>query len=888
MCWGGGGATTGGGGGGDRRRRDLDKIIDQEIGIKTKEEKLNSDTHWKPPPAVAAAGASMTMVVARKKKKKGGSLILTNRKYQFLLESGLTGSQDLRISGLRLSEDNIRRWISELRINEGPHKPTKLSIVVADQPAKTIPKEKIEYTAEDISSISKDAKVMHLLHSAINNVMSNRVIQCKTAKEIWDALEIRCQGTDAIKKNKRIILTQEYEHFDSKSDKSLTDLYDRFVKLLNDLSLVDKKHDIEGSNLKFLLALPECWDLKATILRDNYGHDETTLDEIYGMLKTYELKMDQRSKRNGRNSRIVALNAEEESPKVDVSKKGNGKALIIKSDSESSSSDDDDSETEYLPEVDVDEEMMKLCALMVKGITKIAYRKFRRGKKFSKKGRSPDKKGFRKSEGKGGKSNRGDYSNVKCYNCGEKGHISPDCKKGKSDKGKALVTKKKSWTDTSDSEDEENYALTANADSSSDAAELKGNRKNILVLDSGCSGHMTGNKALLLDFLKKAGPEVSYGDGNIGKTLGYGKINLGNIIIEKVDLTLGLKHNLSSISQICDRGYHVDFFEEHCEVISNSTGKVVLKGYMHGNIYEARLSTSTDGSTICLLSRASIEESWNWHKKLSHLNFININELVKKDLVRGLPKIVFSPDGLCDSCQNAKHRKSSFKSKSESSTLEPYHLLHVDLFCPTNVMSITKKKYVMVIVMSSQADEGIFVGYPFFIKAFRVYNLRTRVVMESINVSFDDKKITELEDFDDHDQLRFENEELNPDLVSSDGLSSDVVETVVITPKENAPVQEEQGEEPTTSQDSREASEPVTGSSSSDSSSSEEPNSDNSESSDSSTPENSNSISKVSESISTWEHQKMLMETAWIMGDDPVLEINFNLQGSGLKHIHLI
>ncbi|KAL8099374.1 hypothetical protein AgCh_031862 [Apium graveolens] len=27
----------------------------------------------------------------------------------------LTGSQDLRISGLRLSEDNIRRWISELK-----------------------------------------------------------------------------------------------------------------------------------------------------------------------------------------------------------------------------------------------------------------------------------------------------------------------------------------------------------------------------------------------------------------------------------------------------------------------------------------------------------------------------------------------------------------------------------------------------------------------------------------------------------------------------------------------------------------------------------------------------------------------------------------------------
>ncbi|KAL8090564.1 hypothetical protein AgCh_039861 [Apium graveolens] len=833
------------------------------------------------------------------------------------------------------------------RIKEGPHKPTKLAVAVAGEAAKTVPKEKSDYTAEDIASIAKDAKVRHLLHSAIDNVMSNRVINCKTAKEIWDALETRCQGTDTIKKNRKTILTQEYEHFDSKANESLTDLYDRFVKLLNDLSLVNKEE---------------------TTIRDNYSLDETTLDEIYGMLKTHELEMEQRSKRKGGKSRTVALKAEEESPKAATSRKDKCKALFTKSDTESSNSEsDDDSDSESLPETDADEEMMKLCALMVKGITKIAYRKFRKGKKFSRKGTSSDKKNFRRSEGRGGKSDRGDYTNVKCYNCGEKGHISPDCKKVKGDKGKALVTKQKSWTDTSDFESEKNYALMANADKESAES----------------------------SFVEKADPSVSYGDGNIGKTLGYDNINLGNVIIKEVALVSGLKHNLLSISQICDRGYHVDFFEEHCEVVSKSKGKVILKGYRRGNIYEAKLSTSTDGSAICLMSRASIEESWNWHKKLSHLNFNNINELVKKDLVRGLPKSVFAPDDLCDSCQKAKQRKSSFKSKTESSILEPYHLLHADLFGPVNVMSIAKKKYAFVIVdeftrytwvyflhtksktasilidhikhldklvkdsvkiirsdngtefknlimeefcknhgikqefsapgtpqqngvverknrtlieatrimleeaklstyfwaeavqtacftqnatlinkqgktpyemvkkkkpnlkyfhvfgckcfvlkthpeqlskFDLKADEGIFVGYPLSTKAFRVYNLRTKVVMESINVSFDDKKITGLEDFIDHDQLRFENEDLNsdtenpdslsPDTVNSDGLNSDVIETVVTTPKEDAPIQGEHTQDFTTSQ---EASEHTSGSSSSDSSSSDKPSSDSAE-----------------------------------------------------------
>ena len=66
--------------------------------------------------------------------------------------------------------------------------------------------------------------------------------------------------------------------------------------------------------------------------------------------------------------------------------------------------------------------------------------------------------------------------------------------------------------------------------------------------------------------------------------------------------------------------------------------------------------------------------------------------------MRGLPDSPLTPDGLCDSCQKAKQRKTSFKSKTEFSINKPYYLLHVDLFGPVNVRSIGKKKYVLVMV----------------------------------------------------------------------------------------------------------------------------------------------------------------------------------------------
>ncbi|XP_074347061.1 uncharacterized protein LOC141685884 [Apium graveolens] len=143
------------------------------------------------------------------------------------------------------------------RIYDGPHRPMKLAVAVVGQEEKMFDKDKKDYSLKDFSSIIKDAKVRHILHNSLVSFMSNRVIGCKTAKKIWDTLEVKCQGTTAIKKNRRTILTQKYEYFDSKSDESLTEIYDKFQKLMNDLSLVDKEYDLKDSNSNFLLALPE-------------------------------------------------------------------------------------------------------------------------------------------------------------------------------------------------------------------------------------------------------------------------------------------------------------------------------------------------------------------------------------------------------------------------------------------------------------------------------------------------------------------------------------------------------------------------------------------------------------------------------------------------------
>ena len=60
------------------------------------------------------------------------------------------------------------------------------------------------------------------------------------------------------------------------------------------------------------------------------------------------------------------------------------------------------------------------------------------------------------------KSGKFEKAKVKCYNCDVMGHFGTECRKAKSGKSKALISEKKYWMDSSDSDEEFNYALMAN------------------------------------------------------------------------------------------------------------------------------------------------------------------------------------------------------------------------------------------------------------------------------------------------------------------------------------------------------------------------------------------------------------------------------------------
>nr|GEY30008.1 retrovirus-related Pol polyprotein from transposon TNT 1-94 [Tanacetum cinerariifolium] len=169
-------------------------------------------------------------------------------------------------------------------------------------------------------------------------------------------------------------------------------------------------------------------------------------------------------------------------------------------------------------------------------------------------------------------------------------------------------------------------------------------------------------------------------------------------------------------------------------------------------------------------------KSWLWHRRLSHLNFGAINHLARQGLVRGLLKLKFEKDHLCSACAMGKKSVNGKKyilvivddysrftwvkclrSKDEAPDFiikflkmiqTPYELLHNKLpdlsflhvfgaLCyPTNDSENLGK-------LQPKADIGIFIGYVPTKKAFGIYNRRTRQIVETIHVDFDE--LTEMD-----------------------------------------------------------------------------------------------------------------------------------------------
>ncbi|GKA95691.1 integrase, catalytic region, zinc finger, CCHC-type containing protein, partial [Tanacetum coccineum] len=253
----------------------------------------------------------------------------------------------------------------------------------------------------------------------------------------------------------------------------------------------------------------------------------------------------------------------------------------------------------------------------------------------------------------------------------------------------------------------------------------------LFIVDSGCSKHMTGNLKLLSNFVEKLLGTMKFRNDQIALILGYGDLRL-----------------------------------------------------------------RPQAWFWSLMAKASSSQAWLWHRRLSHLNFDTINLLSKYDIVTGLPKLKFVKDHLCSSCelgkakQGIEHQTSIARTPEQNGIVErqnhtlveaartmlsaakvplffwaeaisiscftqnrslviprhektPYHIINgwkpfVKCFYIFGSLCYIVKDGENLTKMKEKGDACIFVRYSTQSRAYRVYNKRTKVIVKTIHVNFEE------------------------------------------------------------------------------------------------------------------------------------------------------
>nr|GEZ82753.1 hypothetical protein [Tanacetum cinerariifolium] len=260
---------------------------------------------------------------------------------------------------------------------------------------------------------------------------------------------------------------------------------------------------------------------------------------------------------------------------------------------------------------------------------------------------------------------------------------------------------------------------------------------------------MTGNRAVLTNFVEKFLGTVRFGNNDFDVFAGYGDVVIGSMTIKKV--------------------YYVE------------DGVDLLTGDRSSNLYTIALNEVASNSSTCLLAKASSSQSWLWYQH-----------------------------HLCSACEQGKIHRKHHKSKTAFASNKPLYLLHMDLCGLMRVQSINGKRYVLVVVddysrytwvfflhskdeaygviisfikktqvnlqlqvqrvrtdngtefknktlakffdevgitqqlsadvgkLKAKGDIRVFVGYSKESTAFRIYNKQTCKIHESVNVNFDE------------------------------------------------------------------------------------------------------------------------------------------------------
>ncbi|GAU39253.1 hypothetical protein TSUD_397000 [Trifolium subterraneum] len=152
----------------------------------------------------------------------------------------------------------------------------------------TNPKPQAEWTTIEADRVLLNTKAKLFIKSALCREEYDRIMESKTAKEIWETLQTHHEGTNSVKETRIDIGVRKFELFEMKEEETIDQMYGRFTSIINELNSLGKTYTTHERIRKILRCLPKTWRPIVTAITVAKDLTKVSLEDLIGSLKAHE------------------------------------------------------------------------------------------------------------------------------------------------------------------------------------------------------------------------------------------------------------------------------------------------------------------------------------------------------------------------------------------------------------------------------------------------------------------------------------------------------------------------------------------------------------------------------------------------------------------------
>ncbi|GJR25313.1 hypothetical protein Tco_1101545 [Tanacetum coccineum] len=196
-------------------------------------------------------------------------------------------SRFMRYVDTKQNSDALRKCILQ-----GPYKLSNVTIPaqLATDDSLVVEEQTVVETLSNISTENRahyDAgkEAIHLILTGIGNKIYSTVDACKTAHDMWIAIERLRQGESLNIQDVKTNLFWEFGKFTSRDGESMESYYSRFYKMMNEMIRNNLEVAIMQLNVQFFEQLQPEWSRFVTIVKQYQELDKVPYHKLFDILK---------------------------------------------------------------------------------------------------------------------------------------------------------------------------------------------------------------------------------------------------------------------------------------------------------------------------------------------------------------------------------------------------------------------------------------------------------------------------------------------------------------------------------------------------------------------------------------------------------------------------